>query len=421
MSDRRERRIPSTRLVIVALAALTGGCTDLLGVTELTGVDAAVEASTSSTKKDGGRDATASSASSTSRTGTGTGSGPSSSSSSSSMSDSASSGASTSGSGASSASSSTFTMCSPSNCAGTCTTTGCLVTLASGLSDPTAVAIDSQNVYWIDNGGGGVMKVPIGGGATTTLAPQGQGPNVPSDSIAVDGTSVYWVQPGASGSATSGIVGSVGTAGGDAGAFAALQNTPYAIAVDAQNVYWVDYLPTNAGTVMKQPLTGFRVATALATGVIDPNWIAVDDTNVYYNSSISLLTVPIGGGTPLTFSAKSQPIAIALEGANVYWVTNNQTVLTAPKTGGGMPVTLAGATAVSGPYAIAADAENVYWTNNTGGTVMKVAVTGGAPITLVTGEVGAWGIAIDANSVYFTVNNASGHSGQGTVMKLTPK
>jgi len=65
-----------------------------------------------------------------------------------------------------------------------------LATYSNGYTPLAAVtiAVDGKNVYWTQPGG--VMKVPVGGGAVTTLAaidllqsPLG---------IAVDDTSVYW-------------------------------------------------------------------------------------------------------------------------------------------------------------------------------------------------------------------------------------
>jgi hypothetical protein len=71
-------------------------------------------------------------------------------------------------------------------------TGGAVVTLASGQTGASYVAIDSTSVYWITASGSDnyVAKVPIGGGTVTTLASGLQN----GWDIAVDGTNVYFSQ-----------------------------------------------------------------------------------------------------------------------------------------------------------------------------------------------------------------------------------
>ena len=78
---------------------------------------------------------------------------------------------------------------------------GTVTTLASSLSAPAAIAIDSKNVYWTnagqlggDNlpapGTGAVLQVPIGGGTVVTLA---KNEAIPLG-IAVGNGTVYWAE-----------------------------------------------------------------------------------------------------------------------------------------------------------------------------------------------------------------------------------
>jgi hypothetical protein len=78
---------------------------------------------------------------------------------------------------------------------------GSTTTLASGQTGPGAITMDATSVYWVNysdgsnSGGGSVMKMPLGGGTPTVLAAGQFRPN----GMAVDATSVYWITEGSTG------------------------------------------------------------------------------------------------------------------------------------------------------------------------------------------------------------------------------
>ena len=68
----------------------------------------------------------------------------------------------------------------------TCTAARCIVTLASSGGYGSGIAVDATSVYWANQGS--VLKVPLGGGSTTTLvASAGQ-----CFQIAVNASNLYW-------------------------------------------------------------------------------------------------------------------------------------------------------------------------------------------------------------------------------------
>jgi hypothetical protein len=132
-------------------------------------------------------------------------------------------------------------------------------------------------------------------------------------------------------------------AGGTATTVATLTGAPGALAIDANNAYWVDdndQAPDGgepAGAVKQVPLSGGTVTTlAVGTGLTDltvgdPVALAVDTNNVYWVNygNASVVSMPIGGGTPTTLAeepamgdeTRFEPTAIAVDGTSVYWGT----------------------------------------------------------------------------------------------------
>ena len=311
--------------------------------------------------------------------------------------------------------------------------------LASGQQSPEYLAVDRTNVYWANagnvalgpdpcDGGGSIVKVPIGGGTPVVLA---AGQNCPVG-IAVDDTNVYWTN-----NIDNGSVATVPIAGGPPVTLAAGQTYPTGIAVNATDVYWVNdksfvgpspspiaSVSPKTGSVMRMALDA-GAPTVLVPSLDSPFALALDETSVYFtvlgNSLIEKTSLV--GGAPLTLASSQYGHtsgAIAVDGTSIYspWSPVSVGGCNPAKIplDGGPPVVLG--TSVSSEcgvaiYGIATDGVAVYWTQEEGpgdggpvdlgqyGVVKKVPVTDGVPVTLARGLALPRGIAVDATSVYW--------------------
>jgi hypothetical protein len=204
-------------------------------------------------------------------------------------------------------------------------------------------------------------------------------------------------------------------------ALACDQDTPSNIVVQNGIVYWTDY-DTGQG-IMSVPVAGGATTTLIPNQ--DYPWaLAVDDNNVYWTNydnqgaitgastnAGTIVQAPISGtGTPVTLATDLEdPYGIAVDSENVYFTTYGGGRVKKVPIGGDV-VTLA--EGLNEPCYIAVSGGNVYWTDYGDGTVQTISTSGtgpGTPTTLATDEAGsaANGIAIANGTVFFAANNAT--------------
>jgi hypothetical protein len=229
------------------------------------------------------------------------------------------------------------------------------------------------------------MKVPIGGGSTTTIATTHQDEG---STLAENSVGLYWTDITTTGAFTGAVIKAPAVGGTPTTIYSGYEPAS-GIAADSASVYWAT--GGGNGAVLKTPLMGGPVVT-LATGV-NPSGVVVDSTDVYFIDQIldpgpftnAVMTVPKAGGTPTTLASGVQPQALAVDSTSVYWTDRGTKTV--------------------------AD-----------GTVMKVGKGGGTPTMLASGQVGPMGIAVDSTSVYWTNEGTPARNFvDGAVMKVTPK
>jgi hypothetical protein len=127
-------------------------------------------------------------------------------------------------------------------------------------------------LYW--SAADGLYIAPLTGGSATKLA------STSAAALAADGTNVYYV---AGSNAGPGVVGFVPLSGGSPTLLASGRiGSLVAVAVDDQNVYWIEGEGTiQRGAVAAVPKAGGQV-TVLASGLSDPLAIAVDGSGIYF-------------------------------------------------------------------------------------------------------------------------------------------
>lgn len=284
---------------------------------------------------------------------------------------------------------------------GACEMGVCQPVVIGKSTEPYAIAVDANNVYWTSLDGT-IDKAPTSLGTTTVLATD-QG--TPYD-IALTASSVYWS------SFDQGAIRYVAKTGGVSRAFVTGQNKPDGLFIDStgRDVFWTNQ---GSGTVLFQLVVGSTNAlianrqnapidVTMFGGVV--YWLNADA--VYREHLPDTPNLMAMGGNP-------QRLAIITTGpaAGLVWTDAQSNTIQkftfSTNIHGRLAVTK------SQPFGIATDGKYVYWTTVAGGTVAKISINGGTmPTVLATGQDQPHGIAVDGTSVYWA------NTGSGTVMKI---
>ena len=256
-----------------------------------------------------------------------------------------------------------------------------VVTLFQNLGDPRGIALDLNNIYWVNYGSTDVDQYKILGGEVATEWPvYGDAGAIPPTyaqplAVAVDGSYIYWVA-NAAGDVLRVPIGSAGTVAPTI--LQSGESNPVAIAVDGNNVYWCDQgtstNPAN-GSVRQKAKDGSGSAITLAGSEPSPWSIAVDANNVYWTDQVNpgfVKQITIGQTTGAKTLAQNEgaPYGIAIDGTSVYWTDNDDNTVNKVPIGGGAKFQYA--VQQANPAAITVDQKNIYWVNHASGQILEV-------------------------------------------------
>jgi hypothetical protein len=275
---------------------------------------------------------------------------------------------------------------------------------------PVSVALDNDDIYFLDRGVQAVMKQPKAGGDPVRLA-QWHGPmarltlsgdrllfltetelysvpkqggtpaalathlEAPTD-IAVYGGDAFITTGryhGRGPNGPDGVIVRVPTAGGEAMPFVSGQPGPQSVAVDETDVYWT----CQGGVMRASRATG---AAALFARTSDSNaWhIAHDADAVYFTVTTSLgadirRVLKVGGGEQVLARLKAQPAALQVGDTHIFFIAESEagpdvepyqelvaTLWMLEKKGGGLTAVARGLT---GWVDVAVDATHIAWTS----------------------------------------------------------
>ena len=298
---------------------------------------------------------------------------------------------------------------------------GVAVNLASGLYQPTGVAIAAGRVIWSETvcctvrANGRVRSVAVGGGAALTLADLLDNPA----GVTADADAAFWVEGGAYG-ATEGygrIARAALQGGGAATVVAAVFTDRPPIASDGDRLVFADHWRVKAVPLAGGPLDNVLSASWTLAGVVS------DGVHVYaLDVNGTLLRAPVAGGGPTEVVVPGSqsfgaPGPLRIGGGYVYWVDPEAALHRMPLAGGAVETV---ATNLQGLSDMVVDGSFVYLAR---GSLQVVPVTGGTPSAIGSGEShpGAR-LALYGGRLYWIENNRLGRitlaSGEDQVLAI---
>jgi|SRR5450631_187348 len=268
---------------------------------------------------------------------------------------------------------------------------GTVTTLASGLKQPLAIAVNGGTVLWADTdvafpGLPNLLAVPVSGGTTTELISG----LYTMTRFAISGSVLYGITSNLQ------VITAFPLSGADAGAGQTVYpgNSPNGVeGPDSDGTYVFFLTPGVTNQDLYRTGIGGTGLTDLvknaSSASVDGDYILDDSTSVYWSDSgtgsvFSVSKTAAAGATAkmlATVASGSAPVQLALDGDNIYMLSSAQ-LLRIPKAGGTTPVVLASVSgggsdkylvAPANAVALAVDNSFVYWLYEGHGQILKIA------------------------------------------------
>lgn len=222
-----------------------------------------------------------------------------------------------------------------------------------------------------------------------------------------------------------GLVESLPIAGGSATTINGTTRFPTAVAIDANNVYWIDQDDSDAPEIKKASQDGTNpsvlgsISSNNGAGGPDQDTrLVVVNGTLYWGDSIAgVSSMPVTGGAVTVVVAPSDLAGGPLIAADANGLTftelssGNDTLIRHAALDGSGATTLAtvtfNPTATLQAAAIGSDGSNAYWaiddisSGSDVSTIYKVANAGGSPTTVLTYDGDIDALAVDGSGVYF--------------------
>jgi hypothetical protein len=158
---------------------------------------------------------------------------------------------------------------------------GPAVELAADQEQISAIAVAPPEVFWATSspGRGHILKAATTAGAPVTeLATV----NATPQSLVIGGGFVYFTNSATYRTTPTSIM-VVSRDGGSPQVLVADEPNPFALAVDADNIYWSNFVKGGVGSIRGLPRSGGQPFT-LVEHQGGPNSMAIDDSNVYWSN-----------------------------------------------------------------------------------------------------------------------------------------